>query len=762
MGMEESRNKKRGTIIEAILSAAIPAVLFMLLCRKLNITPFGDRTFLYEDMKRQYIDFYAYYKAVFCGRDSFLYSEHSGLGSNMLGTWAYYLTSPFLLMFVFVPESLFPTALTFFIMLKISATGLFMWILIVGIDKRFGISREITLEHRGVTLACSTAFAYSGWVISNMTNAMWLDAVMLLPLFCLAMIKTIRKERHGFLLLSVVTMMMIVANYYIAAMTLMFMGLFGVVLLVLRIVNLKDGSRVAAAVLLGIVMDLWHIIPVLESLSGSNKNHFGSIRDIFTNYLPTYGNNARLLAPWTIFPKLFSMTYNTKEIMWGLPNIYFGTVLIIPLLMYFMNRKIQRKEKLAAFVSIAVFTIFFCDKNLDTIAHGGSSPSGYLYRYSFLLSFLCILIVHRELCALEGSSIGNLVFAAFITLTILFVGKIAGRHLLDTNKFLVNLLIVFMSFVTVLMMLDHRSDEMVRRLTYFAFAFVLFTELSLNFMTIYTQSSFQARGKTDYQEKSSIALEKLGRVKGKVENKYRIEAYSPMTPNSSLHFGYSGVTSYNSLLDVKDRLLLFRLGFNDNGLYAPYEKGNTRTADALLGVRYVLSNDNICKEGQSLYSEGIIENRFVLPKKVISEKNVENILGMLDERDNPFVVQQKLLAKFCNSSVRVFDGAFLKTLENSHDSAVYTVTADADGEMYFYMDRVNMQERALAVFVNGKFLTGYGNASCQKVLDLGCYSKGEKIELKITTDGRPIPAEPVVVTENITALAGCVRNYYKN
>ena len=71
VGREDKRSL---VVVEAFLSAFIPAVLFILLCRKLCITPFGDRTFLYDDMKRQYIDFYAYFKAVLHGRDGFLYS----------------------------------------------------------------------------------------------------------------------------------------------------------------------------------------------------------------------------------------------------------------------------------------------------------------------------------------------------------------------------------------------------------------------------------------------------------------------------------------------------------------------------------------------------------------------------------------------------------------------------------------------------------------------------------------------------------------
>ncbi len=41
------------TIIAGTLAFCIPAVLFLMLCAVRRITPFGDRTILYEDMKQQ-------------------------------------------------------------------------------------------------------------------------------------------------------------------------------------------------------------------------------------------------------------------------------------------------------------------------------------------------------------------------------------------------------------------------------------------------------------------------------------------------------------------------------------------------------------------------------------------------------------------------------------------------------------------------------------------------------------------------------------
>ena len=68
------------------------------------------------------------------------------------------------------------------------------------------------------------------------------------------------------------------------------------------------------------------------------------------------------------------------------------------------------------------------------------------------------------------------------------------------------------------------------------------------------------------------------------------------------------------------------------------------------------------------------------------------------------------------------------------------------------MPRVNMEERALEIYVDDTFITLYGNASCQKVIDLGCYEEGDEITLMIKTDGKKVPAEPVVVPEDLQHL----------
>jgi uncharacterized membrane protein YfhO len=85
---------------------------------------FGDSTFLYDDMKRQYADFYSYYRQTFHSENNFLHSFSKGFGGGMAGFPAYYLTSSLLLFFIFVIRDTLPLAITFRVLVKAFLTSL--------------------------------------------------------------------------------------------------------------------------------------------------------------------------------------------------------------------------------------------------------------------------------------------------------------------------------------------------------------------------------------------------------------------------------------------------------------------------------------------------------------------------------------------------------------------------------------------------------------------------------------------------------------
>lgn len=779
-------------MIAGVLAFCIPAMIFLMLCAVKHITPFGDRTFLYEDMKQQYMDFYAYYKAVLHGKDGFLYSAHSGLGSNMLGTWTYYLTSPFLIIFALVPEHLFPAAVTFMTMMKIAAIGFTTWVFLRSIHLEdingSAIScpsdQDAVLSTQDIiSLICSTAFAFSGWVVANMTNSMWLDAVIVMPLFVAAYVKVLRyygekdnaqnnnskniKSIHAYnqrpiIYLQLSVMALLYANYYIGAMILLFAGIFTVILFVSKEIHIKEALRLLEGVVLGIVCDLWFLIPAFMSLAGSNKDHSGKSADAFVRFLPMSSAQEISLSPIKLISKLFSGSYDSIEIMEGLPNIYFGTALLIIVIMFFFNSRIAIKKRIIAGVSLFTLVLFFCDKHLNILAHGGTQPYGYLYRYSFLFSFACVILAYEELMNLREHNVCLLV-SLLLTLISLLIAWKSGSRFMTSKIVVINIAIVLAATAIIWLITRKHKNKEVSRYILILLGLILTADLSFNFIKVYASSSMMARSASEYSSKAAAIEADLNYIRENGDDLYRIVSLVPMTPNESLHFDYKGVTSYNSLLQIENRLLLYRMGFNDNGLYAPYEAGNTRCADALLGIKYIIT-DGSAKPGpgQRAFTDNIIENEYVLIDKMITSSDVEALLAIIDDDDNPFEVQEKLLNYLCGDSdlknpypqndadyTTVFSYAGVNPLSSSSGSAEYLITATASGELYFYMNRVNMEERSLQIYVNGEFISMYGNASCQKVIDLGYYEQDEEVSLQIITDGSPVPADIVVATEMI-------------
>ena len=294
----------------------------------------------------------------------------------------------------------------------------------------------------------------------------------------------------------------------------------------------------------------------------------------------------------------------------------------------------------------------------------------------------------------------------------------------------------------------------------------------------------------EIEEQEALEADAAGDMDGTAKNIYRVESLSPRTPNDSIQYGYRGTTTYNSLLKVENRLFMYKLGFNDNGIYTMYEAGNTRCADAILGVRYLIAddeasetNDDGCVEdvlentGREFLTDVLIRNKYVLSADYVTAEDIPELLKDIDTAENPFDAQEILWKKFTGSDRDVFVRNECESCEVSFDQAAdelngasensegndlgshsYKVTASKDGELYFYMNRDNTNERSLEIWCDGEFVSSYGNASCQKVIDLGYHTEGEEISLMIKEDDGPegLPSEPVVVTEMIEALVKAV------
>ena len=108
------------------ISFLLPFLLSGVVFVWLGVYPFGEHSILMADQFTQYIQFYNHLYDVLKGNDSLLYSWEAGMGLNLWGTFAYYLSSPVSIFILLFERSNLPEAFIFMTLFKIGLSGFMM------------------------------------------------------------------------------------------------------------------------------------------------------------------------------------------------------------------------------------------------------------------------------------------------------------------------------------------------------------------------------------------------------------------------------------------------------------------------------------------------------------------------------------------------------------------------------------------------------------------------------------------------------------
>lgn len=205
----EIDNEKVKKIGLYLLSFLIPMFIVMFAVSYLGIYPFGEDTYLPVDTYLQYTGFFDYFRDTFLGDSSIFYSLSKSIGGEMYGLFAYYLASPFNLVFLFFSKANTPFAFWVIFMLKTAAAGSTMFYYL---NRKNGVKLS--------NLAFSCMYALSSYVINYGFNIMWLDGVILLP-FIIAGVEDLLDYKKP-LLYTITLSLAMITNYYIGFMICIF------------------------------------------------------------------------------------------------------------------------------------------------------------------------------------------------------------------------------------------------------------------------------------------------------------------------------------------------------------------------------------------------------------------------------------------------------------------------------------------------------------------------------------------------------------
>ncbi|MDT9690393.1 YfhO family protein [Streptomyces sp. P9(2023)] len=193
----------------AAAAALLTSLVFCLGGLLAGSHPFGPTTRNTVDLGQQYLPYHAYWrKFLLGGADGDLFLNwNAGFGSNFLGDYGTYLSSPFALLVVVFPADRIELALYVVTAAKIATAGAAMAVLLLRL-------------RRGpwqVAAVLGAAYALCGWTLDyGATVPMWLDGLVAFPLLCLVG-EWARTGRHP-VLGPVVVGLAWYANFYTAYM----------------------------------------------------------------------------------------------------------------------------------------------------------------------------------------------------------------------------------------------------------------------------------------------------------------------------------------------------------------------------------------------------------------------------------------------------------------------------------------------------------------------------------------------------------------
>ncbi len=733
--IKENLNKKLN-ISHAVFAAFLVLLMYVAFLWANKIVPFGDHTWLVFGMKRQYADFYGYLKSILNGENNIFYSFSTTLGSGTMGFFAYYLTSPFLFIIALFPRALFPLALSIVIGLKLSLSALTMDIFL---QKFCGKSAYI----------CSVSYGFCGYLIANSMNIMWLDVLILLPI---VMLMTERLINEGRLLGYIISLAAILyLNYYISYMVLIFVLIWFLV----RIWAVKEKSPTQALYRLGIGTILAAGVNVVllmpAFLELKNNSLIGSEA---TQDISVVVNNINI---FQVISKLYSLSFNSAQIYWEAPMIFCGTVIPILALLFFINKKIPRRERVAMFVMLLLFLVTFVYERLNLIWHVGIAHAEFPYREAIFAVFVIIVCACRSVENIKAGITKRNFISIFMSTIVITVALLLGNSSgIQPWKIVFNVILIIITFVfTALIIFENKKPIIV--LSALFLVVLQFFDLGLNASYIYRNESVREQKASEFAEKTALMEEAVSALKEKDKGFYRAETWSGREQNDGMMFAYNSVTNYSISSLNYARSFLQKLGYDDDETYLDYGHNNTQTADSILGIKYVLTDaahKNRMHSNYPLAVDGKIqayENPYALSVAMGVYRE------MSGEALNPFSYQEEIYTRIVGEPVSIFVPATIEETEvaflSGRPEKTYMAIAEKSGEMYFYMTELIDNFDNMEIYINGEFYTYYGNASCLKVLNLGYLEKGDYILITIKAEDEDEFGNALFMTEDVEALS---------
>ena len=627
--MKKYLNRYKSYIITTIIAIFIIAILMMV--KKLY--PIGNYVLASgDDYTNQYYPYLVVFKNMMSNYEISFYTFNLGIGLPFLNIFTSYIISLFNipLLLLIKDELLFSNIVMLIKPIFISLSMLFY------LNHKNG--------NKSSNIIFSILYGFCAYSTIYITNIMWIDQLIYLPLLTYGIEELINKKDNRTYI--AILLLVMLTNYYIAYMLCIYSLIYFSIYLFLYSKNNKKEiiiNFIKSSLLCALLCSFLYI-PLTNTFRNTNllAQNYNVIRSEFNifDFIAAHLNGYQ--------PSLL-----VEESV--APNIFCGLISFVLLVIFIFNKKVDKKEKLLLLSMSVIFYLFFRMRELDYIINFFHFPNGLFYRSSFVYSFLLSIIGSisiNKISHIDKKDFNKtfiIIFIFFIILGIVMPSK------LDINILLLNICLVIVYYVI------FRLNKKINVIT-FIFCIV---EILL-FMILFVRTS--DTNTISYDNKSMIS-----EIKSIDSGIYRIHDHlSEDGFNGSASGNYYGINNYSSLISSNVTKMFINLGLINNNVNGYVYNNNVPVFNTMFGIKYYIDDRNVSSDYFDKISNNIYKNKYF--KSLAYSTNID-LLKLDINQDNPVDIYN--------------DYVYLSTgIENLFEELKYNtdkVKLDGTYETYIYL-----------------------------------------------------------------------------
>ena len=673
--------------ITFLISTIIISVIYTLS----KIAPFGNNSMLDVDFYHQYGPLLnELYDRVKEG-SSLLYSFNTGGGLPFYRNFLNYLSSPFnIVLFLFKKENI------------VMAFSCIIGLKVIFASGMMSIYLKKTFKKDGVLLTIfSVLYAFSGYFCSYYWNIMWLDGMVFLPLIILGINKLVDDEKPIFY--TIFLSIMLIANYFIAYMICIFavMYFFGYLFYRYGFSLKKTYKKIIIFILFSILaaaLVSFALIPLYKALSSISA---------------TSDSFPELTLQFKFHELLFNHLTGVNRTVFAsdelpLPNVYAGLLTFTGVILFFINKKINIRAKLLAFLILLIFVLSFNLNSLDFIWHAFHVPNDLPWRYSFIYVFIFITIGYYGILRIKDLKKSSVFASSFISLIIILLAYKFSFKNIDFDRTIINIIFVLLYL---LIFLFTQFKKINKKIIYALIIIFVSAEciygIDYNWNIDHDIATFMS-DKNTYEKL-------ISETTSKDNDLYRMEKTDYLTLNDAAWYNYKGISTFTSMAYESVSKFQRKLGLSGNNINSYYYKYyNTPIYNTMFDIKYLMGSYIENPYYSYLKTDGKVD----LIKYNYSSSLLygvdKKIKGYYPEEYNPFKNQSDFVSLTTNTT-DIYTDVLVKDViggeitpsdfKNNSNGEFNYILDDGQDSITFMLD--NKVNQNIYLYINGSNVNGF-------------------------------------------------------